>query len=430
MTEREFAIDVVRRLRQAGYQALWAGGCVRDELLGLTPKDYDVATDARPEEVQQLFRRTVAVGASFGVVEVLGPRTTASCLKVQVATFRSDVAYSDGRRPDAVVFSSARRRTPCAATSPSTACSSIRSKNELIDYVGGQEDLKRARAAAPSATRRCASPRTSCACCAPCASPRASSCTIEPATAAAIRAMADRDRASSAPSASPRSCASCWCIRAAPRGMQPAGRAGPGRADPAGAAADEGPAAGPARPPRPATCGTTCCGCWTCSAPSASFPLALAALLHDVGKPRTVGRTPDRYTFHDHEHVGRRLAEEICLRLKLSNAERERIAWLVEKHQYLCDARQHADEQAQDDPGSSRHPRAAGAAPRRCPGAAAASIDHVEYCERLLREWPPERPEPAAADHRPRPGRAGPGAGAACSRSCSTPSARPSSTAP
>src|SRR5207237_9518925 len=72
----------------------------------------------------------------------------------------------------------------------------------------------------------------------------------------------------------------------------------------------------------------------------ASFPLAFAALLHDVGKPRTVGRTPDRYTFYYHEHVGKRLAGEICLRLRLSNEERERIEWLVGKHQLLCDVRQ------------------------------------------------------------------------------------------
>src|SRR5712692_2553907 len=106
MTEREFAIDVVKRLQQAGHEALWAGGCVRDELLGLTPKDYDVATAAHPEQVRGLFRRTIAVGLSFGVVEVLGPRTDQGFLKVQVATFRSDVSYSDGRHPDAVVFSS------------------------------------------------------------------------------------------------------------------------------------------------------------------------------------------------------------------------------------------------------------------------------------------------------------------------------------
>src|ERR1700736_6351040 len=101
MNERDFAVEVVSRLREAGYQALWAGGCVRDELLGLMPQDYDVATDARPEQVQRVFHRTIAVGASFGVIEVLGPRTDAGLLTVEVATFRSDVSYSDGRHPDA-----------------------------------------------------------------------------------------------------------------------------------------------------------------------------------------------------------------------------------------------------------------------------------------------------------------------------------------
>src|SRR5436309_14974058 len=102
MIERAFATDVVRRLREAGFQALFAGGCVRDQLLGLEPHDFDVATDARPDEVRALFRRTVSVGASFGVIEVLGPKP----LKVQVATFRSDDAYVDGRHPVAVHFSS------------------------------------------------------------------------------------------------------------------------------------------------------------------------------------------------------------------------------------------------------------------------------------------------------------------------------------
>src|ERR1041385_5261289 len=105
MTERDFAIDVVRRLQEAGFQAFWAGGCVRDELLGLTPADYDVATDARPEQVMRLFRRCVAVGASVGVVEWIGPRGPhRQHLTVEVATFRSDGAYLDGRRPESVTF--------------------------------------------------------------------------------------------------------------------------------------------------------------------------------------------------------------------------------------------------------------------------------------------------------------------------------------
>ena len=120
--------------------------------------------------------------------------------------------------------------------------------------------------------------------------------------------------------------------------------------------------------------------------PTASLPLAFAALLHDVGKPRTVGRTPDRYTFYNHEHVGRRLADEICVRLKMSNAERERIAWLVEKHQFLSEARRMRTAKLKETlahPGSRElldlHRADALASGR--------SVDHVEFCEERLRQW-------------------------------------------
>jgi poly(A) polymerase len=104
---RSFALAVVERLRQAGHEALWAGGCVRDELLGRTPADYDVATSALPEQVRELFgrRRTIAVGAAFGVITVLGPRPAG---QVEVATFRTDAAYTDGRHPAGVTFTDAR----------------------------------------------------------------------------------------------------------------------------------------------------------------------------------------------------------------------------------------------------------------------------------------------------------------------------------
>ena len=103
---RQFSIDVVRRLRDAGHEALWAGGCVRDELLGRIPADYDVATSARPDEVRTVFghRRTLAVGAAFGVITVLGPKGSG---QVEVATFRTDAAYTDGRHPAGVTFSTA-----------------------------------------------------------------------------------------------------------------------------------------------------------------------------------------------------------------------------------------------------------------------------------------------------------------------------------
>jgi poly(A) polymerase len=143
MTEREFATDIVRRLVESGDVALFAGGCVRDELLGLEPADYDVATSATPEQVSATFKRTIQVGASFGVVEVIGPRLPdGGYHKVQVATFRSDGNYSDGRRPDTVVYSTpeedAQRRDFTINglfLNPLTA--------EVIDYVGGRDDLQR-----------------------------------------------------------------------------------------------------------------------------------------------------------------------------------------------------------------------------------------------------------------------------------------------
>ena len=104
--QRRFAVEVVHRLREAGFEAYWAGGCVRDQLLGREPKDYDVATNARPDEVRTLFgrRRTLAIGAAFGVIAVVGPKVAGT---VEVTTFRRDAAYSDGRHPDSVAFSSA-----------------------------------------------------------------------------------------------------------------------------------------------------------------------------------------------------------------------------------------------------------------------------------------------------------------------------------
>ncbi len=137
---REFAIDVVRRLRAAGHEALWAGGCVRDQLMEQLPKDYDVATNAVPERIREVFgiRRTLAIGAAFGVITVLGPRGAG---QIDVATFRRDAAYSDGRHPDAVTFSDAEndaQRRDFTINGlfydPVT--------ERVIDFVGGQADIE------------------------------------------------------------------------------------------------------------------------------------------------------------------------------------------------------------------------------------------------------------------------------------------------
>ena len=137
---REFALEVVRRLREAGFHALWAGGCVRDAVLGRTPKDYDVATTAAPEDVIRLFgrQRTVPVGVSFGVVMVLGPNRSSG--QIEVATFRSDGNYLDGRRPSHVRFCTpeedALRRD---FTINGMFFDPL--EDRVIDYVGGREDL-------------------------------------------------------------------------------------------------------------------------------------------------------------------------------------------------------------------------------------------------------------------------------------------------
>ncbi len=139
--QREFAQTVVSKLRDHGFEAYWAGGCVRDALLGKTPTDYDVATNALPEQVRQVFtrQRTVAVGAQFGVISVLPPRKEAGC--VEVATFRQDVQYTDGRHPDAVMFSTpeedAQRRD---FTVNGLFYDPL--EQRVIDFVGGRADLE------------------------------------------------------------------------------------------------------------------------------------------------------------------------------------------------------------------------------------------------------------------------------------------------
>lgn len=138
---QQFAIDTVRQLRDARFEALWAGGCVRDKLMGREPKDYDVATSATPEQIREVFgqRRTMAIGASFGVITVLGPRGAG---QIDVATFRRDATYSDGRHPDHVTFSSAledaQRRD---FTINGLFYDPLQER--VIDYVDGQKDLER-----------------------------------------------------------------------------------------------------------------------------------------------------------------------------------------------------------------------------------------------------------------------------------------------
>src|SRR2546430_10738805 len=131
------ANSICDTLRRNGYQALLVGGCVRDLLLGREPADYDVTTDATPEQVVALFPDSVAVGAQFGVILI--PRDG---LKVEVATFRSDVGYSDGRHPDSVVYSKMPQEDVQRRDFTINGLLMRHGTGEVLDYVGGQGDLK------------------------------------------------------------------------------------------------------------------------------------------------------------------------------------------------------------------------------------------------------------------------------------------------
>ena len=139
MTPRDIVLDLLRRLQEAGHEAYLVGGCVRDELRGMAPQDYDMATSARPEEVEALFPQTHAVGKSFGVILVVEHGHT-----FEVATFRAESDYTDGRRPNTVTFSDAQ-------TDASRRDFTVNGlfmdplSDTVHDWVGGQEDLEKRR---------------------------------------------------------------------------------------------------------------------------------------------------------------------------------------------------------------------------------------------------------------------------------------------
>ena len=130
------ALHIAKTLREAGNQALFAGGCVRDLLLGFTPKDFDVATSARPEQIVKLFPRTQSVGAHFGVILVQH-----GGVATEVATFRHDGAYLDGRRPDTVQFSTDPREDVERRDFTINGMLLDPATDEVLDFVGGRADL-------------------------------------------------------------------------------------------------------------------------------------------------------------------------------------------------------------------------------------------------------------------------------------------------
>ena len=337
---RHLAEDICRRFREAGHQAYLVGGCVRDILLGREPADYDVSTDATPDRVQQLFPHSIAVGAKFGVIVVLQDARTADSAQVEVATFRSDIGYSDGRHPDRVVYTSSAQEDVKRRDFTINALLFDPATEQVLDYVGGREDLKagivRAIGRAEDRFRedklrmvravRFAS-RFHYA--------------IEAQTFAAIVKLAPEIHQVS-PERLRDEVTKLLTEGSARRGFE--------LLDETRLLPELLPEItrmkGVEQPPEyhpegdvwkhtllmleklPAGCSPT---------------LAWGVLLHDVGKPPTF--TPpsgpgDRIRFNEHAEVGTRMAEAVCRRFRFSNADTEQIAALVANHMRFKDVRQ------------------------------------------------------------------------------------------
>jgi poly(A) polymerase len=371
----EAALRVLSTLRERGYEAYLAGGCVRDLLLGREPADYDVATSAAPDVVLNMFPRTFAVGAHFGVVlvsdqlqlpsngskgaehpgggaDAAGAAEESSAnTTIEVATFRSDGAYSDGRHPDEVrytlsVAEDVQRRDftingllldPMRGGAPLEKILSDRGalRHAVVDHVGGIGDLDAGiLRAIGEPTRRFQEDRLRLL--------RAVrfaarfGFTIEPATFAAIRTLAPRIAAVSrervrdeltkmltegkARRAFELLDETCLLAEVLPEVARMKGVAQPPQFHPEG-------------------------DVWVHTLllldqlpPGCPLPLAWGALLHDVGKPPTFRIAPDRIRFDGHVEIGFAIGAEICRRLRFSNEDTRQILALIENHMRFADA--------------------------------------------------------------------------------------------
>jgi poly(A) polymerase len=332
------ATRIAQSLRQHGYSAYLVGGCVRDLLLDRDPADYDVATSATPHEVIRIFPQTFAVGAQFGVVLVPARRDNQDGERdnfvTEVATFRSDGAYSDGRHPDEVQFSKDARMDVQRRDFTINGLLLDPDTREVLDYVGGREDLKQGiirtigrahQRFAEDKLRMLRAVRFA----------ARFGYSIEAQTFAAIRELAPQIHQ-----------VSHERVRDEVLKMLTEGRAR--RAfellDQTNLLEQVLPEIkkmqGVAQPPQyhpegdvwvhtlmlleglPAGCSKT---------------LALGALLHDVGKPPTFRVAPDRIRFDGHAEIGTKMAAEICRRFRLSNDDTAQVLSLVANHMRFGD---------------------------------------------------------------------------------------------
>jgi poly(A) polymerase len=327
MTPRTLAERICESLRVHGKQAYLVGGCVRDILLELEPADYDVATDATPEEVQRIFPDSLAVGAQFGVIVVTDGET-----RVEVATFRSDIGYSDGRHPDRVEFSNSAKEDVQRRDFTINALLLDPETDEVLDYVGGCEDLRAGIVRAIGrpeerfredklrmvrAVRFAARFRYA----------------IEGATFGAIGKLAPDIGQVSAERIRDE-ITKILTEGAARRGFELLDKSALLPEILPEIARMKGVEQPPQFHPEGDVWIHTLLMLEKLSA-GCSPTLAWGVLLHDVGKPPTF--TPPsgpngRIRFDEHVEVGTRMAEDICRRLKFSNEDAEQIAALVANH--------------------------------------------------------------------------------------------------
>jgi poly(A) polymerase len=327
VTSRGLANSICDTLRGRGYEALLVGGCVRDLLLGRAPADYDVTTNATPDQVMGVFPESVAVGAQFGVVLV--PQDG---MKVEVATFRSDVGYSDGRHPDRVEFASTAREDVQRRDFTINGLLMRHDTGEVIDYVNGQADLKAGIVRAiGEADRRFGEDKLRMMRAVRFAARFGFA--IEAETFRAIqRRMAEIHQVS--PERMRDELTKMLTEGAARRAFELLDETWLlGQVFPEIAAMK-----GVTQPPQYHPEGDV----WTHTLlmieglPAGVSPtLAWGVLLHDVGKPPTfesAEETGDRIRFNNHVEVGIRMAEGICRRLRFSNEDAEQIVTLVDNH--------------------------------------------------------------------------------------------------
>jgi poly(A) polymerase len=336
MNPRSLADHICERLRGAGYQAYLVGGCVRDLLLKRDPADYDVATDATPDRVVEIFPGSLTVGAKFGVV-IVPDEAPDKGAEVEVATFRSEAGYADGRHPDEVVFAKTPEEDVRRRDFTINALLMDPRSDEVLDFVGGRADLDAGiiRAIGDPGTRFCED-RLRMARAARFAARLGYR--IEAATLAAIQREAPAIVQVS-PQRLRDECSRILTEGAAQRGFE--------LLDETGLLAFILPEVarmkGVQQPPQFHPEGDVWIHTLLLLAglgPGASVTLAWAALLHDVGKPPTFAppQGPEgRIRFDGHAEVGTVIARAICERLRFSNEDTEQILSLVAQHMKFKD---------------------------------------------------------------------------------------------